>query len=73
MDRVENEVSDNPDPDFDSNPKPSVLIFLPGINEINNMHRVLNKWTYLYENHFFLHPVNCNLELVIVISILIYF
>lgn len=46
VDRRINETSRTPDPDYDSKPKPSILIFLPGINEINHMHRVLQNWTH---------------------------
>lgn len=47
MDRIENDLSDAPNPNYDTGPKPTILIFLPGINEINSMHRHLEEWKLL--------------------------
>lgn len=32
---------------YENGPKPTVLIFLPGINEINTMYRYLEEWKLL--------------------------
>lgn len=33
---------------YETNPKPSVLVFLPGIHEIKQMHQRLEEWCSLY-------------------------
>lgn len=41
IDRKENEIAEHPNPNYESSPKPTVLVFLPGINEIHTMHQYL--------------------------------
>lgn len=33
--------------EFDKQQKPTILVFLPGINEINIMYRLLEEWKHL--------------------------
>lgn len=37
---------------YEKSPKPSVLVFLPGIYEIKQMHQRLDEWCYLYAHLF---------------------
>lgn len=33
---------------YEKNPKPTILVFLPGIYEIKQMHQRLDEWCHLY-------------------------
>lgn len=47
MDSIEWSASGKPIDEYESGPKPTVLVFLPGINEIMLMYRVLEEWKHL--------------------------
>lgn len=47
LDRAESKAEGVEDHEYDKKPRPTILVFLPGIYEIKQMYKRLENWTQL--------------------------